>query len=114
MDDMMKKIAVKLLENLEDSVFPMQIDWNLKDLYYVGLDQAIGSALDDLGLKVVEVVSEPQIESEKLIRRISELEEEVEMASERWKEERLRTLDFRRKVRRALDILDEVAMIGED
>lgn len=51
---MKKELLEKLLENLEESCFPMQLNWNLKDMYLKGLDEALGKTLDDMGLKITE------------------------------------------------------------
>lgn len=45
----LSKVAVaQILENLEDTCFPLQIDWNNRELYIKGLMQAMeGIAVQD-------------------------------------------------------------------
>ena len=47
---MTDEMIEQFLEALEDTSFPIQIDWNCKDLYIHGFRQA----LQNTGLKLVE------------------------------------------------------------
>ena len=45
---MNKEMIETLLETLEDTCFPIQIDWNRKDLYIKGLADALNKSGKDL------------------------------------------------------------------
>ena len=49
---MQKEFLKTLLENLEDSCFPMQINWGLEELYLKGLDEALEKTFSQMGLRV--------------------------------------------------------------
>lgn len=49
---MQKEFLKNLLENLEDSCFPMQINWGLEELYLKGLDEALEKTFSQMGLRV--------------------------------------------------------------
>lgn len=51
---MNKAFLKALLENLDDSCFPMQLNWNLEEMYIKGLDIALEKTLKDMGLKIIE------------------------------------------------------------
>lgn len=47
---MTDEIIERLLESLEDTCFPIQLDWSNKDLYIRGMEQALRNS----GLQLVE------------------------------------------------------------
>lgn len=46
---MNREMIERILEELEDTCFPIQIDWNKKDLYIKGLSDA----LDKSGIELI-------------------------------------------------------------
>lgn len=51
---MKKELLEKLLENLDDSCFPMQLNWSLEEMYIKGLDEALEKTFEELGLRIVK------------------------------------------------------------
>ena len=49
---MTKEFLHELLENLGESCFPIQINWNLEELYIKGLNEALEKTLLDFGFQI--------------------------------------------------------------
>lgn len=50
---MQRKLLEQILENLDNTCFPIQINWNNKELYLDGLGAAINKMLRDNGYVIV-------------------------------------------------------------
>lgn len=58
--DMTKEFLEQLLENLEETPFPIQISWFNKELYLKGLDMALNKTLKDNGYVIVPKIAEEE------------------------------------------------------